>query len=71
VTARKQQHVWLVMANDWPEAAFASEALADDFCMQANARDRESARSAERPRVYYRWYKLEVLAGAPGGQTHG
>lgn len=73
MTRRAQRHIWLVMANDFPEYCFASEALADDFCMEANARDREgrgvrngiaSALLDEqsRARVYYKWYKMEVLA---------
>lgn len=61
MSRRKQQFVWVVMANAHVDSVHASEAAADDFCMSMNAVNREAVRAGTAPRIYYHWTRLELL----------
>jgi hypothetical protein len=54
--------VWVVMANDFPDKVFGTEAAAARYCETANAAEKAAQASGPRTRIYYQWYKFEVIA---------
>lgn len=55
----EKQRVYVIMSNDYPCRAYATEAAADKYAAEMNDESRRMAESGLR-RIFYRVYEFEV-----------
>lgn len=64
--------VYVVMGNDYPDAVFTTEALADEYCRQAAANvGALRVAGLGGPKIHWRYYDFELHSAIPGKLPHG
>jgi hypothetical protein len=63
VEAREPPSVYVVMAGDYPEIVFTTEAIAKEYCTKKNA---ESKTEPWATPIFYRAYQLPLIGGSVG-----
>lgn len=58
--------VWVVMGNDYPEAVFSSNKLAQEYCDRKKKENEKDIKRGTSRTIYYRPYGFMVDAVPPG-----
>lgn len=60
--------VFVIMSNDFPDAVFAEERLAEQYCKEANEAPENQRPGSTARRIYYRVFGFDLLEQLPDGR---